>query len=77
MLPTHAELEFIAKEQWLQVYGLWRNKRALSPSLTEGFEIKEKVMAAVLQGRVCANWFAMEFGTLLEEDMEVLLEKVS
>jgi len=46
------------------------------PSLSEGFEIKEKVMAKVLAGQVCSSWFDMEFGVLENEALEVILEKI-
>ncbi len=75
-LPTYEELAAIAKQEWLNTYTLWRNKRQAAKGLAEGFEIREKVMAHVLKGRVDANWYAMEFGTLAEEDLEVLVEKI-
>lgn len=76
MRPTYNELDAISRQEWLKVYTIWRDKRKKTTSLAEGFEIKEKVMAQVLAGRVCATWFEMEFGVLEQEDMEVILEKI-
>ena len=61
---------------WLQVFTLWRKKRYTANGLTEGFEIREKVMAKVLQGQVDACWFAMEFGVISPEDLELIVEKI-
>lgn len=76
MRPGYEELEAIAKQEWLKVYTIWRAKRKSKHSLSEGFEIKEKVMAKVLAGRVCASWFEMEFGELENDSLEVILEKI-
>jgi len=76
MRPGYEELEAISKQEWLRVYTIWRAKRKLMPSLSEGFEIKEKVMAKVLAGQVCSSWFDMEFGVLENEALEVILEKI-
>ena len=76
MRPGYEELEAIAKQEWLRVYTIWREKRKRKASLSEGFEIKEKVMAKVLAGKVCASWFEMEFGELESESLEVILEKI-
>lgn len=75
-LPTYEELATIAKQEWLNTFTLWRKKRLTAVGLTEGFEIREKVMAHVLRGRVDAKWFAMEFGTVAATDLEVLVEKI-
>ncbi|MGL5698322.1 MAG: ATPase, T2SS/T4P/T4SS family [Kluyvera sp.] len=76
LLPVYDELEAIAEQKWLKVYTIWREKRLKQTSLSEGFEIKEKTMAAVLQGRVCATWFQMEFGHVVQEELEVIVEKI-
>ncbi|EOQ31207.1 hypothetical protein WEU_01155 [Citrobacter sp. KTE32] len=76
LLPVYDELEAIAEQKWLKVYTVWRAKRLKQPGLSEGFEIKEKTMAAVLQGRVCATWFQMEFGQVVHEELEVIVEKI-
>ncbi|MFK3662599.1 MULTISPECIES: ATPase, T2SS/T4P/T4SS family [Enterobacterales] len=76
MRPTYDELAAISRQEWLQVYVLWRNKRIPAPGLSEGFEIKEKVFAEVLRGRVCATWFSMEFGDVEKDNLEVILGKV-
>ncbi|PKE31865.1 pilus assembly protein [Rahnella sp. AA] len=76
MRPGYDELEAISKQEWLRVYTIWRAKRKMMPSLSEGFEIKEKVMAKVLLGKVCSAWFDMEFGSLENEALEVILEKI-
>ncbi|MCR8999752.1 ATPase, T2SS/T4P/T4SS family [Rahnella perminowiae] len=76
MLPTYDELAAISKQEWLQVYTLWRKKRLSAPGLSEGFEIKEKVFAEILRGRVCAAWFSMEFGDVEQENMAVILGKI-
>ena len=76
MRPGYEELEAISKQEWLRVYTIWRAKRKLMPSLSEGFEIKEKVMAKVLAGQVCSSWFDLEFGVLENEALEVILEKI-
>ncbi len=76
LLPVYDELEAIAEQKWLKVYNIWRKKRFNSPALAEGFDIREKTLATVLQGRVCAEWFQMEFGQLATEDLEVLVEKI-
>lgn len=76
LLPVYDELEAIAEQKWLKVYTIWRAKRFKTTSLSEGFEIKEKTMAAVLTGRVCATWFQMEFGGVVQEELEVLVEKI-
>lgn len=51
-------------------------KRISSPGLSEGFEIKEKVFAEVLRGRVCATWFSMEFGDVDKDNSEIIHGKV-
>ncbi|WP_037035058.1 ATPase, T2SS/T4P/T4SS family [Rahnella sp. WP5] len=76
MRPTYDELAAISKQEWLQVYTLWRKKRISSPGLSEGFEIKEKVFAEVLRGRVCATWFSMEFGDVDKDNSEIIHGKV-
>lgn len=76
LLPVYDELEAIAEQKWLKVYTLWRRKRLEVTGLSEGFDIREKTMSAVLQGRVCAEWFQMEFGEIAQEDLEVLVEKI-
>ena len=75
-LPTYDELAAISRQEWLNVYTLWREKRKTVTGLAEGFEIREKVMAHVLRGRVDAHWFAMEFGAMPEEDLEMIVEKI-
>lgn len=75
-LPTYEELAAISRQEWLNTYTLWRQKRKTAPGLTEGFEIREKVMAHVLNGRIDARWFAMEFGTMKIEDLEMIVEKI-
>lgn len=76
MLPTYPELNAISKNEWLNAYTLWREKRDSSSGLGEGFEIREKVFYHVLTGKVCAQWFSMEFGELLPENKEVLYGKI-
>lgn len=75
-LPTYEELAAISKQAWLQVFMLWRKKRYTASGLTEGFDIREKVMAKVLHGQVDARWFAMEFGAVPPEDLEIVVEKI-
>lgn len=75
-LPTYDELAAISRQEWLNVYTLWREKRKNVAGLAEGFEIREKVMAYVLLGRIDAGWFAMEFGVVPDEDMEMIVEKI-
>lgn len=75
-IPGYEELAAIADQAWLQVYTLWRKKRYTASGLAEGFEIREKVMAKVLQGQVDACWFAMEFGAISPNDLELIVEKV-
>ncbi|WP_395304762.1 ATPase, T2SS/T4P/T4SS family [Enterobacter sp. ECC-019] len=75
-LPTYEEMAAISKQEWLNVYTLWRKKRSTAPGLTEGFEIREKVMAHVLKGRIDAAWYAMEFGEVAIEDLEMIVEKI-
>lgn len=75
-LPTYDELAAIAKQEWLNTFTLWRKKRLTASGLTEGFEIREKVMAHVLKGRVDAKWYAMEFGITSDTDLEVIVEKI-
>lgn len=75
-LPTYDELAAISRQEWLNVYILWREKRKKASGLAEGFEIREKVMAHVLRGRVDAYWFAMEFGVMPDEDLEMIVEKI-
>lgn len=75
-LPTYEELGTISRQEWLQTFTLWRQKRYTAPGLTEGFEIREKVMAHVLNGRVDAHWFVMEFGEVATEDLEMIVEKI-
>ena len=75
-LPTYDELAAISRQEWLNVYTLWREKRKTAVGLAEGFEIREKVMAHVLLGRVDARWYAMEFGVLPTEDLEMIVEKI-
>ncbi|WP_275157344.1 ATPase, T2SS/T4P/T4SS family [Citrobacter koseri] len=75
-LPTYEELAAIAKQEWLNTFTLWRNKRHIASGLTEGLEIREKVMAHVLNGRVDASWYAMEFGTMAQEELEIIVEKI-
>lgn len=76
MRPGYEELEAISRQEWLRVYTIWRAKRKIMPSMSEGFEIKEKVLAKVLAGIVCSSWFEMEFGTLDNESLEVIFEKI-
>lgn len=76
MRPGYHELEAISRQEWLKVYTIWRDKRKFKKSLSEGFEIKEKVFAKVLLGTVCSAWFNMEFGELEKHDLEVILEKI-
>lgn len=76
MRPGNEELEAISRQEWFQVYKFWRTKRGLSEGLAEGFDLKEKAMARVLLGQICAAWFSMEFGDLEPEDMEVLIGKL-
>lgn len=75
-LPGYEELAAISQQAWLQVFTLWRKKRYTANGLTEGFEIREKVMAKVLQGQIDACWFAMEFGVISPEDLELIVEKI-
>jgi toxin co-regulated pilus biosynthesis protein T len=75
-LPTYEELAAISRQEWLNVYTLWREKRKTTSGLAEGFEIREKVMAHVLRGRIDAYWFAMEFGVMSDEDLEMIVEKI-
>ncbi len=75
-LPGYEELAAISQQAWLQVFMLWRKKRYTAAGLTEGFDIREKVMAKVLQGQVDARWFAMEFGAIPSEDLEIVVEKI-
>ncbi|WP_434134149.1 ATPase, T2SS/T4P/T4SS family [Enterobacter cloacae] len=75
-LPTYDELAAISRQEWLHVYTLWRKKRKTASGLAEGFEIREKVMAHVLRGRVDAYWFAMEFGVMPVDDLEMIVEKI-
>lgn len=75
-LPTYEELATISKQEWLNTFTLWRNKRHTALGLTEGFEIREKVMAHVLKGRIDANWYAMEFGSIGQEELEMIVEKI-
>lgn len=75
-LPTYDELAAISRQEWLNVYSLWREKRKSATGLAEGFEIREKVMAHVLRGRIDARWYAMEFGVVSDEDMEILVDKI-
>lgn len=75
-LPTYEELATISKQEWLNTFTLWRNKRKTASGLTEGFEIREKVMAHVLRGRIDAKWYAMEFGTMAQEDLEMIVGKI-
>lgn len=75
-LPTYEEMATISRQEWLSTFTLWRKKRKAAPGLTEGFEIREKVMAHVLKGRIDARWFAMEFGELAQEDLETIVEKI-
>lgn len=76
MRPGYEELEAISQQEWLKVYTIWRGKRKLKQGLSEGFEIKEKVMAKVLSGDICFSWFNMEFGEIEKYDLEVILEKL-
>lgn len=75
-LPTYDELAAISRREWLNVYALWREKRRNVSGLAEGFEIREKVMAHVLRGRIDARWYAMEFGSVTDEDMEIIVDKI-
>jgi len=75
-LPGYEELAAISQQAWLQVFTLWRKKRYTATGLTEGFNIREKVMAKVLQGQVDARWFGMEFGIIPPEDLEIVVEKI-
>ncbi len=75
-LPGYEELAAISHQAWLQVFTLWRKKRYTANGLAEGFEIREKVMAKVLKGEVDARWFAMEFGVISPEDLEIIVEKI-
>lgn len=75
-LPTYEELATISRQEWLNTYALWRKKRVNAIGLAEGFEIREKVMAHVLRGRVDAQWYAMEFGVVTDEDMEMIVGKI-
>lgn len=75
-IPTYDELAAISRQEWLNVYTLWRQKRSTAIGLAEGFEIREKVMAHVLRGRIDARWFAMEFGEIAKGDLEMIVEKV-
>ncbi|MDA5318410.1 ATPase, T2SS/T4P/T4SS family [Vibrio cholerae] len=76
ILPTQDELEALANHAFLKVYQLWRNKRRATATMREGFSIREKAFAYSLQGRVCYDWFHLEFGALPEEDVEYILEKI-
>lgn len=75
-LPTYEEMATISRQEWLNTFTLWRKKRKTGKGLTEGFEIREKVMAHVLNGRIDARWYAMEFGELGAEDLEMIVEKI-
>jgi len=75
-LPTYEELATISRQEWLNTFTLWRNKRKTASGLTEGFEIREKVMAHVLNGRIDARWYAMEFGDVSQDDLEMIVEKI-
>lgn len=75
-LPTYEEMATISRQEWLNTFTLWRKKRSTGKGLTEGFEIREKVMAHVLNGRVDSRWYAMEFGELPAEDLEMIVEKI-
>lgn len=76
MRPGSNELESISRQAWFQTYQFWRSKRQVVDGLTEGFDLREKAAAQVLAGRVCINWFTMEFGDVDPGDMEVLIEKI-
>lgn len=75
-LPTYEELATISRQEWLNTYALWRKKRVDAVGLAEGFEIREKVMAHVLKGRIDAKWYAMEFGVVAQEDLEMIVGKI-
>lgn len=75
-LPTYEELATISRQEWLNTYALWRKKRVAAEGLAEGFEIREKVMAHVLKGRIDAQWYAMEFGVVEQEDLEMIVGKI-
>lgn len=75
-LPTYEELATISRQEWLNTYALWRKKRVAAEGLAEGFEIREKVMAHVLKGRIDAQWYAMEFGVVAQEDLEMIVGKI-
>lgn len=75
-LPTYEELATISRQEWLNTYALWRKKRVAAVGLAEGFEIREKVMAHVLMGRIDARWYAMEFGVVSDEDLEMIVGKI-
>ena len=75
-LPTYEELATISRQEWLNTYALWRKKRVAAVGLAEGFEIREKVMAHVLKGRIDAKWYAMEFGVVAQEDLEMIVGKI-
>ena len=76
MLPKQDELLAISKSNWIEAYILWRKKRFSCLGLSEGFSIKEKTMSLVMQGFVCYEWFAHEFGEVDNEDMEVIFAKI-
>lgn len=74
--PTDPELEAISRQEWYDVYHQWRQKRQIAPTLSEGFDLREKAVAWVLAGRVCVRWFSMEFGDVEADNLEVLLGKI-
>jgi len=75
-LPGYEALAAISRQEWLQVFTLWRKRRYTAQGLSEGFEIREKVMAMVLKGQVDARWYAMEFGVIPSDDLEIIVEKI-
>lgn len=78
-IPTIEDLDLVAKQDWLGLYVRYAEKKLANQyddgSLGEGFTIKDKAYAHVLDGQVCRNYFFHQFGHIDPADEQIIYEK--
>lgn len=78
-IPTIEDLDLVAKQDWLGLYVRYAEKKLANQyddgSLGEGFTVKDKAYAQVLNGAVCRNYFFHQFGHIDPVDEQIIYEK--
>lgn len=69
-IPTTEDLALIAKQEWVELFVQYRQRRAISfnNGLGEGYSLKEDIYFLVLNGEVCWNYFNLHFGNMEPDD---------